>query len=150
MNQSVGSVALYNIIIAFLIITFAFLAGAISYSKAFRVNSRIINSIEKYEGYNDKSKIEIDRILNGLGYKRATGNRSCPVRNKAAAVSSSIANNQYVYCIYEYTGANNEYYWGVLTYMYIDVPVIGDALEIPIFSISDSFYRFPKTFPTID
>ena len=53
MNQSVGSIALYNIVLIFIVIVFAFLAATVSYSKAFRVNSRIIFAIEKYEGYND-------------------------------------------------------------------------------------------------
>lgn len=153
MNQSVGSVALYNIVIVFLIITFAFLAGAVSYSKAFRVNSRIVNAIEKYEGYNVKSIHEIDRVLNILGYKKSVGARSCPPKNGANAVSKSVSNNNYIYCVYEYKstkGGLDNYYWGVLTYMYVDIPIVGDTLEIPIFSTSDTFYRFPMDFPYYD
>ena len=153
MNQSVGSVALYNIIIAFLIITFAFLAGAISYSKAFRVNTRIINSIEKFEGYNVKASAEINKTLNNLGYRRSlTYIYDCPTRNGAQALAhiGSTSETPYEYCVYQYATRNNEYYFGVLTYMYVDVPVIGETFKVPVFSVTASYYRFPVKFPRID
>ena len=64
MKQSISTSFMLNIVIIFIILVFAFLAGTLSYTKAFRVNSKIVNELEKYEGYNDLSKREIDRILN--------------------------------------------------------------------------------------
>ncbi len=45
MREGIGSIALYNIIIVFITITFAILAGTLSYSEAFKANNRIINAI---------------------------------------------------------------------------------------------------------
>lgn len=153
MKESVGNVSLYNIIFTFLIITFSFLAAAISYSKAFRVNSKIIGALEQYEGYNSKAVADIDKILNGLGYQQVTAsdNFSCPDKKgvKSYAYVGESA-RKYAYCIYEFNDPNSYYHWGVTTYIYIDIPIINNLLELPIYSISDSYYRFPKEFPKND
>lgn len=149
MKESVGSIPLYNIIFAFLIITFSFLAGTLAYSKAFRVSTKIINTLEVFDGYNPKAINEINRILNNVGYRKynSSANRKCPTRKGASAILSK--DSEYFYCIYEYSykeGNDEYYYWGAVAFMYFDVPLIGELVEIPIYSGSDSYYRFPKNF----
>ena len=68
MSTSIGHTFLYNLIILFIIIIFAFLSGTLSYYKAFKVNNRIVYIIEKYEGYNEFAKTEIETLLSNLGY----------------------------------------------------------------------------------
>ncbi len=151
MKESIGSVALYNIIIIFIIITFAFLAGTISYSKSFRVNSRIVNALEKYEGYNDKASAEIDKLLVTIGYRQnsiTSSSGDCPIKNNVEA--EKMFSGYFVYCVYEIPDTNDKYHWGILTYMYIDIPIVSSVLKIPVYSESDSYYRFPKTFPKLD
>ena len=46
MNQSVSYTYLLNIIIIFILVAFMVLMGTLSYTKAFRVNSKIANAIE--------------------------------------------------------------------------------------------------------
>ena len=41
MRDSIGSIALYNIIIIFMVIVFGFAGGIITYQKAYKVNSKI-------------------------------------------------------------------------------------------------------------
>ena len=55
MKESIGGTASLNIALAFISIVFAFLAAALSYYKAFKVNNIISNAIEKYEGFNELS-----------------------------------------------------------------------------------------------
>ena len=74
MSGPVGHTFLYNLIIFFIIVIFAFISGTLSYYKAFKVNNKIIYAIEKYEGYNKLSKEEIDRILGNLGYSLEDAN----------------------------------------------------------------------------
>ena len=151
MKESVGSVALYNIIIAFLVIVFAFLAATISYSKAFRVNSRIINSLEKFEGYNSAASDEINKNLESIGYRRSTttGSNSCP--KKSGVLAKELISRNYHYCVYEINDPLPRYYhWGVLTYIYVDIPIIGNTLKIPIYTKSDSYYRFTIQYPKLD
>lgn len=139
MREGIGSIFLYNIIIVFIVLVFAFLAGAMSYAKAFRVNSKIINTLEKYEGYNTLSHDEINRILNNYGYRKSN-KVNCPTKKNMTSVSK-IANN-HNYCIYLKQIGSRHFSYGVISYMYVDLPVIGELLEIPIYAETDSIYRF--------
>lgn len=68
MRESIGTSFMLNFIVLFIFLVFAFLAGTLSYYKAYRVNNYIVNAIEKFEGYNDYSKAEIEKGLSALGY----------------------------------------------------------------------------------
>ena len=139
MNQSVGSIALYNIVLIFIVIVFAFLAATVSYSKAFRVNSRIIFAIEKYEGYNDLATSEIEDVLKTLGYTYDK-NFVCPNRDDAEAVER--LSNNYAYCIYYYKEDARHYTYGVLTYLYIDLPFVKDIIKVPVYTKTERIFRF--------
>lgn len=153
MRESIGGVALYNIIFVFIVVTFAILAGTVSYSKGFRVGKNIISALEYAGGYNQTSIIEINRILGNMGYRANTNvlSHKCPVREGKSAIQSqaTLNNQKYFYCIYEIMDSNSYYHWGVTTYIYIDVPIISELLQFPIYATSDSYYRFPKAFPEI-
>lgn len=139
MRESIGSVFLYNIIILFILITFAFLSGTLSYMKAYKANSRIIHAIEKFEGYNSLSNEEINNVLGTLGYK--TGTKECPRREGMQAISK--IENSYDYCLYKFQNGNRDFY-GVLTYMYFDFPVVGN-FGIPLYTKTEYIYRFTPT-----
>ena len=86
MRESIGTTFMLNFILLFLFLVFAFLAGTISYYRAYMVNNIIMNAIERYEGYNDFSRAEISRRLSGVGYEfdvgagagNRQGGRGCP------------------------------------------------------------------------
>lgn len=151
MRESVGSVALYYIIIVFLIVAFSFLSIAITYSRAYRVNTNIINAIELYEGYNTKTLSKIDQVLEATSYRAlGTATNSCPVRKGASADAETLLSSKYEFCVYLFSDGNNYYHYGVLSYMYLDIPIVGNTVKIPIYSNTKSYYRFPKDFTTID
>lgn len=138
MKQSIGLTYTLNFVIIFIVITFAFLFGIMSYYKAFKVNSRISNAIENHEGYNDLSIKEINDVLGSLGYR--TGSVNCSNRKG----ESSIAQNNYAICIYEYP-VNSEtgyFRYGIVTYIYIDIPIIGQTLKLPVYSETEKIYQF--------
>ncbi len=68
MKESISYTFLLNIIILFIFTCAAIIMGIFSYYKAFRANTIISETIEKYEGYNCLSKEEIARKLNNIGY----------------------------------------------------------------------------------
>ena len=68
MNSAIAHTYLYNIIIIFLLIVFAFVMGMVVYYKSFKINKNMLSIIEKYEGYNTYSKRDIDYSLNAIGY----------------------------------------------------------------------------------
>lgn len=141
MRESLGTTALFNFIVVFIVVIFGLIAGVVNYYKAFKVNSVITNAIEKYEGYNSLSAIEIDRSLSNLGYlKLNTGN--CPKKNGKNAMANLTST--YNYCIYEFESPSRDgyYSYGVMTYMYVDVPLLNDTFKIPVYSKTDTYYRF--------
>lgn len=156
MRESIGSVALYNIIIVFIVVTFAILAGTMSYSKAFKVNNRIINAIEKYEGYNDLAATDIDTQLMSIGYQMQNRNYNCPSTRKGVQLYNDNNfgrnyNPNYEFCIYkngvttsEWNGRYVEY--GVVSYIYIDIPIIGEFLRIPVYGKTRKIFEFDPTY----
>ena len=141
MKQSIGLTYTLNFIIIFIVITFAFLFGIMSYYKAFKVNSRISNAIENHEGYNSLSKSEIDNVLNTIGYKK--GKESCSTREYKKNDYNSISTNDYAICIYEYPVQKSGYFrYGIVTYIYLDIPIVGKTLKLPIYTETEKIYKF--------
>ncbi len=138
MKQGLGSVFMFNIIIVFIILVFAFLAATLSYSKAFRMNSRITNAIEKYEGFNSLAKKEIEKNLNTIGYRKG-GKKDCPSKGGTLMTNGSESHK---YCVYQFKLDKYHYSYGVLTYMDMNIPIINQSLEIPIYSKTNKIYRF--------
>ena len=68
MKESISYTFLLNIVIVFVFTCFAIVMGVLSYYKAFKVNNIITNSIEKYEGFNNLSRNDINLKLNSIGY----------------------------------------------------------------------------------
>jgi len=145
MKKAYGGIFLYNIVIFFLILVFAFLVGMVSYNKAYKVNTRIADYIEKYEGYNDLAKKEINKFLDNIGYERNM-ERNCESRNNATLVTD----NNIGYCVYEHRIIQKDaqgnsyvsyYYYTVTTFLYIDLPVL-DRFGVPITSESEHIYNF--------
>lgn len=68
MRESISYTFLLNIVIIFVFTCFAIVMGILSYYKAFRANTIISETIEKYEGYNCVSAEEIARKLGNISY----------------------------------------------------------------------------------
>lgn len=149
MREGIGSVVLYNIIIVFIVITFGFLSATLSYMKAFKVNGKIANCLEKYEGYNWLSDREIAQVLNTIGYR--TGTANCEARTHNGVTYQPVAAGTYKrhdYCIYEYMNKGNGDYkrgyfsYGILTYINMDIPLIGGTFRLPVYSETETIFKF--------
>lgn len=148
MKQSIGMTYTLNFIIIFILIVFAFIMGIMSYMKAFRINSLVSNAIENHEGYNNLAKIQIEKALNNIGYRRdANGSLGC-AKNRSggtlmtAAYASSTAQN-HRYCIYEHPKDKNGYIkYGIVTYLYLDIPVINQLIALPVYTETEKIYEF--------
>lgn len=148
MKTAIGSIPTYNIIIIFIVITFGFLSATLSYYKAFKVNSNIAKQLERYEGYNSLSIGEIENILDSLGYRKGQLSGECPAKmgNK---LKSTYKMDNYPVCIYESnlgfgTDSKSSRYFnfGILTYIYVDIPLIGGTFKIPVYTESERIFRF--------
>lgn len=157
MSGPIGHTFMYNIIILFIIIVFAFLMGTVSYYKAFKVNNRIVHAIEKFEGYNvckdetsvDCAKGEIEQVLRTFGYRVKEEGKACPETYKKGQYKLVSLKENYNYCIYISSAdpkSGTYYSYGVLTYMNLDLPVVS-AIDIPVFTRTNQIYKFTKDKP---
>ena len=160
MRQGIGTIGTFNIIIIFIVVVFGLLIGAINYYKAFKVNARILDVIEKYEGYNSLAVEEIDKYLDTIGYIR--GNKGCDNRSHNADLVTSKngghgIDTNFDYCVYYHNadgtskdihGASTYYNYSVVTYIFVDLPVLNrlnDGHGIPVYTKGERTYKFTGT-----
>ena len=144
MREGIGSVVLYNIIIVFIVITFGFLSASLSYMKAFKVNGKIANALEKYEGYNKLSSEEISETLTSIGY-RVSNNMDCPNKGKLKPVPNDVngAKKNHEFCLYEYKVKKDGYFtYKIVTYIHLDIPIVGGIFKLPVTSETEPIYKF--------
>ena len=147
MKQSIGMTYTLNFIIIFILIVFAFIMGIMSYMKAFRINSLVSNAIENHEVYNYLAKEQMDRALNSIGYRKdASGNSGCKKNRNGGTLIKAYgekSSQNHRYCIYEFPKDKNGYIkYGIVTYLYIDVPVINQLIAIPVYTETEKIYEF--------
>lgn len=129
----------------FIMITF-FLVGTILYYKGYKVNSQIINALEKYEGYNVHSAENIDEILKTIGYRSGGNHEFCGSDVKCLAENSNYEMKLSCSRVKKNSGSNmvgSNYYitYKVKTYIYIDLPM-NLSLKIPVTAKSNPIYQF--------
>ena len=131
MKEAIGTSMVFNLILIFVGIFIALLVGSLAYSKGFKVRNKIIDLIERNEGYNETAKLQIDENLSDIGYYIMI-NRTCDERNGVQPLSN---NSPYRYCVYEYNTSKGKYY-GVQVFIHFDFPIIGNFIEIPLYGES--------------
>ena len=160
MKESIGYSVTINIVITFIIIIFAFLSSAIVYFKTNKASNTLVDTIQKYEGYSKIAKNEISMKLHSLGYGSRSINCSEEIVGTSALVANATSTCTYVdpddatasknsgYCVYKCvdSGIDNYYYYKIRINMMINIPVIGDMLDIPIYSNTDRIFDFENAF----
>ena len=160
MKESIGYSVTINIVITFIIIIFAFLSSAIVYFKTNKASNILVDTIQKYEGYSKIAKNEISMKLHSLGYGSRSINCSEEIVGASALVANATSTCTYVdpddatasknsgYCVYKCvdSGIDNYYYYKIRINMMINIPVIGDMLDIPIYSNTDRIFDFENAF----
>ena len=128
MKEAIGTSMVFNLIIIFVSVFIVLLVGSLAYSKGFKVRNKIIDLIERNEGYNDVAKEQINQNMYDIGYYMMI-NRSCESRNGVQPIPND---SPYRYCIYKYNTSKGEYY-GVQVFIHFDFPIIGSFIEIPLY-----------------
>jgi len=150
MKESVGYTVTLNIVIIFIIIVFAFLSAALIYLKSNKVSKSITEIVEKYEGYNDVAKNDIQNKLNSIGYNKKAV--SCEKyynrigeKERNNCTNTNIPNGSEGYCVFmcrEMYDGEWYYYYKISTNLMLNIPIINDLLDIPIFSNTNRLYDF--------
>lgn len=153
MKESLSNALILNLIIIFLFLFVILFAGSTAYTKAFKVKNRIISIIEKREntiltkGFNagDNSVLsEIELALSDTGYRVEMNiSQKCQDAMKKRFKNTNYSYNvvdtglsTYNYCVAEFhdpTSAMQGRYYAVITYMYFEIPLIGQTLEFPVY-----------------
>jgi hypothetical protein len=136
MKESVGNAFIMTLVIIFITLIILFFTASFAYTKAFRVKSRIVNIIEKYNGYTVDAKLETENILSEIGYRvRHNEDGSCNTNGRftnATALTVAGTTN-YHYCVYKFDAGDKGSYYGVVTYMYFEIPLLGKTLSFPVY-----------------
>lgn len=136
MREAVGNTFIVNLVIIFVIIFIVLFVGSTSYTKAYKVKTRIINIIEENDGNIGASQAEIDKFLGDIGYRIVGKKTTCPKHYTSGSIPSP--SNGYRYCIETFDKGGVTYY-GVTAYMYFEIPIIGAHLELPVYGETKSF-----------
>lgn len=132
MKESIGNAFVLGLVVTFVTLLILFFATSLSYTKAFKVKNRIVSIIEKYGEYNNDARLEINQNLSEMGY-RVNHDEACTSRFPNSTVLTDPANTDYRYCVQVYDAGERGKYYGVTAYMYFEVPLIGKALEFPVY-----------------
>ena len=150
MKESTGYTVTLNIIITFVIIIFAFLSAALIFFKSNKVSNIITNAIEKYEGYNTASDKEILSKLESIGYNKNKINCTSSIKSSennrtTCGLMSGISytSGSKGFCIY-FCDEGDYYYYKIRTNMMINIPIINNVLNIPIYTNTNRLYNFEK------
>lgn len=134
MKESISYTYLLNMMLVFIFVSFSVVMVTISYTKAYRINSKIADVIEDAEGYNEKSVNEINRLISAFGYQQP--NITCKERSTGVVVETDIKG----ICIYE-IDSGDYYSYGITTYMLFDLPLV-NMLRIPVYNTTEKIYKF--------
>lgn len=164
MRESIGYTVTLNIVIIFIVIIFSFLSFSLIYYKANKATNVVVSEIEKYEGYNILAENNILERLYGLGYNTKSINcgtikdRSCTSLSNLSMFNEMLDdetkdkilnnieyyNGEKGYCVYLCYSSDDYYYYKIKTNMFLNIPIINDILNIPIFSNTKLMYNFEK------
>ncbi len=133
MRESIGSSFLFQIMIVFIFFFAAFLAIAINYSQAFQIKNKVINAIEQSEGYNATSQERIASIKESSSYFRDINQAQCEAKlGSDAFVPQNEGTALNGICILRHDNGDGKAYYTVQTYVWFNVPIIGDIATIPV------------------
>jgi hypothetical protein len=153
MREAIGSSFVLNFVITFIAIFILFFVGSLTYTKAFKVKNKIIDTIESYQGEIASSNSstlksdfvsDVDNKLSEIGY-RLSNKSECESNGRFSNGTELIkqGTSTYRYCIYQFTTDKGNYY-GVTAYMYFEVPIIGVKLEFPVYGETKIFTKLSK------
>lgn len=146
MKEAIGNASVFGLAIAFIGIMILVFLSSLNYTKAFKIKNRLVDIIEQYDdGYSmenrDAINTQIETVLREIGYGVNTSNKQCPNIEKNGQTYTVLNNTyNYRYCIYEFSSTRGSYY-KVIAYMQLDIPVIGEYIQIPVSGETKVFYH---------
>ena len=136
MSESISTSYLVMIVAIVISVISTLLITFFAYSRAFKTKNKLVDIIEKYEGYNINSNAEIEQYLKDVGYNVRRESKTCPSFNGVSAIGT---NSSYAYCIYEFDTNRGKYYT-IHVFVNLNIPIINDVLELKVKGQSRTIY----------
>jgi len=138
MKDAFGGIMNLALMVVFLVIAIGILALTVSYTKAFRMKSFTISTVEQYEGIkcNDTDSACFKRVVEraeSIGYHPAK--LTCPTG------AENVGN---YYCIQEKKSDKGGLYYTISTQVDINFPIVNKALGISVFQVSGDTKYFDE------
>lgn len=133
MRDAIGQVFVLQVILAFVLLINGYMAYSVNYARAFRVKNYIVNIIEQYEGPNNQEGIDKINAYIGQTTYEVPPRLINDFQNDYGGVAS--CQNGWCYIPHEVTIAGGDgditgYYYSVVTFVNIDIPVINNILGL--------------------
>ena len=146
MKDSIGGMWLLGIIMTFMVILITFVTLSLNYSNAFRLKSEMISAIEESNGFNTKTRVKLDNIIDKYGYKTF---KTCQFKDPPSNILGFLkdggnegrpyVNNPNVkvnYCIVREIShpskKRTENYYTVQVFFGFELPVMGDIFTFRV------------------
>ena len=144
MRDALGGTVNVVIIVMFIVIALGYITFNIRYTKAFRVNDKIVSLYEQYKGNclgNSSCAQQISQYAEDIGYARDnTSNFKCP---------AGFEKKQQLYCLKEvpvkrkkpdgaYVGETESKYFIIITKTRFTIPILNKLLDLEVFSVRGS------------
>ena len=157
MKESIGNSFLFYFVITFFALFIFFFVCSLVYTKAFKVKNKIVDEIEIFEGdivggnnaLLPDFRNNVDAKLGQIGYK-ISPNANCETNGRfSGGTELSKGASNYRYCIYRFDANVSDseiqgYYYGVVAYMYYEIPIVGINLEFPVYGETKVFTDLSK------
>ena len=140
MKQAISGTWVYITVLIFMVILIAYVTISINYSNAYELGEQVIKVIEQYEGYNNKSRLAINNIIEGNNHLVRGGcsegsDKVKVVGGKGTTYDTSLRQGPYDYCIKRTTGEADgatKYYYETTIFFSFSLPVLGDLFTFKI------------------
>lgn len=152
MKESLGNAVIYNIVIVFVIVFIGLFVTSTTYSKGYKIKNRMIKIIEQdyQNGENETAMMShIEDELSNLGYRISSGTCKTRTTSNNSLSVEKYSSKKYKVCFEKLqrtssSGSSTSYavngvYYRVTAYMYLDIPLINQFAEFPIYGETKTF-----------
>lgn len=141
-KQAISGTWVYATVLIFMVILIAYVTVTLNYSASYELSQNVIKSIEQYEGYNEKSRTAIDKILSNGNHtvkggcqKGSEGTITVGGKIGKTPDAQEHLSGNYDYCIRKSkknTDGVTKYYYDTTIFFSFNIPVLGDLFTFKI------------------
>ncbi len=156
MRESIGGAWLLGIVLVFMSIFIAYIAITINYSNTYLVKTKMVTTVEQYQGLNPTTLEKLDWILKSEGYMKTLNCGTSDEKQILGVTNKIVTENPTTpqsYCItrevrYGENDSEAKYYYTVTVAFGFSLPLLGNLFDFKvggetgaIYYPEDSYFR---------